>query len=117
MKLVRSTIESIVVQRPEASEQQQQGMCLDKGYDYDEVREILAEFGFTAHIRARGEEAQELKRDASKKARRWVVERSHSWMNRFRRILVRWDKKPENYLAFLHFACALIAFRAAGLFG
>ena len=29
----------------------------------------------------------------------------------------RWDKKPENYLAFLHFACGLIAFRAAGLFG
>jgi putative transposase len=38
-------------------------------------------------------------------------------MNRFRRILVRWDKKAENYLALLHFACALISFRAAGLFG
>lgn len=47
-------------------------------------------------------------------ALRWVVERAHSWMNRFRRLLVRWDKKPENYLAFLHFACGLIAFRAAG---
>ncbi len=96
---------------------QPQGMCLDKGYDYDEVREILQEFGFTAHIKARGAEAQELKAEAGKQARRWVVERSHSWMNRFRRILVRWDKKPENYLAFLHFVCALIAFRAAGLFG
>jgi len=92
-------------------------MCLDKGYDYDEVRETLAEFGFTAHIRARGEEAQLLKREAGYRARRWVVERSHSWMNRFRRILIRWDKKPENYLAFLHFACALVALRAAGLFG
>jgi putative transposase len=38
-------------------------------------------------------------------------------MNRFRRILVRWEKKAENYLAFVHFACGLIAFRAAGLFG
>ncbi len=92
-------------------------MSLDKGYDYDEVREILEEFGFTAHSTARGEEAKELKEEASKRARRWVVERSHSWMNRFRRILVRWDKKAENYLAFLHFACALIALRAAGLFG
>lgn len=117
MKLVRATIEAIVVERPEPTDEQPQGMCLDKGYDYEAVREILEEFGFTAHIRARGEEAQELKRDASTKARRWVVERSHSWMNRFRRILVRWDKKPENYLAFLHFACGLIAFRAAGLFG
>ncbi len=117
MKLVRATIEGLVAVRPEATEEEPQGMCLDKGYDYDAVREILEEFGFTAHIKARGEEAKELKAEAGKRARRWVVERSHSWMNRFRRILVRWDKKPENYLAFLHFACALIAFRAAGLFG
>ena len=117
MKLVRATIESIVVERPEPSEEQPQGMCLDKGYDYDQVREVLAEFGFTAHSRARGEEAKEVAREAGKRARRWVVERSHSWMNRFRRILVRWEKKPEHYLAFLHFACALIAFRATELFG
>jgi putative transposase len=117
MKLVRATIESLVAVRPEPTEDEPQGMCLDKGYDYDAVREILDEFGFTAHIKARGEEAKELKAEAGKRARRWVVERSHSWMNRFRRILVRWDKKPENYLAFLHFACALISFRAAGLFG
>ena len=117
MKLVRATLESLVGERPEVTEEAPQGMCLDTGYDYDEVREILVEFGFTAHIKARGEEAKEIKQEAGKRARRWVVERSHSWMNRFRRILVRWDKKPENYLAFLHFACALIAFRAAGLFG
>ena len=117
MKLVRTTIDSLVVERPEPTEDAPHGMCLDKGYDYDEVRDTLAEFGFTAHIKARGDEANELKQEAGKRARRWVVERSHSWMNRFRRILVRWDKKPENYLALLHFACALIAFRAAGLFG
>lgn len=117
MKLVRATIESIVVARPAATDEQPQGMCLDKGYDYDDVRATLQEFGFTAHIRSRGEEAQALVREAGTRARRWVVERSHSWMNRFRRILVRWEKKPAHYLAFLHFACALIAFRAAGLFG
>ena len=117
MKLVRTTIECIVVERPEPTEEQPQGMCLDKGYDYDEVRDILREFGFTAHIRPRGEEARAIKKQAGFKARRWVVERAHSWMNRFRRLLVRWDKKPENYLDFLHLACGLIAFRAAGLFG
>ena len=117
MKLVRATIESIAVERPTPTPEQPQGMCLDKGYDFQEVREILAEFGFTAHIRARGEEARQLTQDASQRARRWVVERAHSWMNRFRRILIRWDKKPENYIAFLHFACGLIAFRASGLFG
>lgn len=117
MKLVRPTLESIVIERPLPTEEEPQGMGLDKAYDYDEVRDILLEFGFTEHIRSRGEEIQEIAAEAGKKARRWVVERSHSWMNRFRRLLIRWDKKPEHYLAFLHFACALIAFRAAGLFG
>lgn len=117
MKLVRDTLKNIVVERPEPTAEKPQGMCLDKGYDYQEVRDILIEFGFTAHIRSRGEEAKELAAEASKRARRWVVERTHSWMNRFRRILIRWEKKSQNYLAFLHFACALIAFRAAGLFG
>jgi transposase len=117
MKLVRETIESMVVERPEPTEEQPQGMCLDKGYDYQEVRDTIQEFGFTEHIRSRGEEAKALKKEAGERARRWVVERTHSWMNRFRRILIRWEKKAENYAAFLHFACALIAFRAAGLFG
>jgi transposase len=117
MKLVRATLESIVAERPSATDEQPQGLCLDKGYDYEEVRALLTEFGFTAHIRSRSEEAKELACEAGRRARRWVVERTHSWMNRFRRILVRWEKKPQHYLAFLHFACELIAFRAAGLFG
>ena len=70
MKMVRATIESLVAARPEASEEEPQGMCLDKGYDYEAVREILAEFGFTAHIKARGEEAKEVKAEAGKRARR-----------------------------------------------
>jgi transposase len=117
MKLVRDTLESIIIDRPEPTLEQPQGMCMDKAYDFQEVRDTLSEFGFTAHIRARGEEAKAIRAEAGKRARRWVVERTHSWMNRFRRILIRWEKHPENYIAFLHFACALIAFRAAGLFG
>jgi putative transposase len=117
MKLLAPTLYSIVVDRPEPSTAQPQGLCLDKGYDYAEVRATLAVFGFTAHMRRRGEEAHTLKHKVGVRVRRWVVERTHSWMNRFRRILIRWDKKVDNYLAFLHFACALIAFRAAGLFG
>jgi putative transposase len=117
MKLVRATLQRLVVERPAPTPEQPQGLCLDAGYDYDEVYAILQEFGFTAHVRSRGDEAKALKQEAGFKARRWVVERAHSWMNRFRRLLIRWDKKPQNYLAFLHFACGLIAYRAAGLFG
>ena len=117
MKLVKETVESVVVQRPCPTKKRPHGMCLDKGDDYEEVRATVREFGFTAHIRARGEEAPARKRQAGFRARRWVVERTQSWMNCFRRALIRWDKKVDNYLAFLHFACALIAFRASGLFG
>lgn len=117
MKLVRETLESIPVERPEPTPEQPQGMCMDKGYDYDDVRAILVEFRFTAHIRSRGEEMQALKRNARTKARRWVVERTHSWMNRFRGILIRWNKKPQNYIAMLHFAFAIITYRSAGLIG
>jgi putative transposase len=116
-KLVEATLESIPVERPEPTPEKPQGMCLDKGYDYDDTRELVKEFGFTAHVRARGEEAKELKREAGQKARRWVVERTHSWMNRFRRILIRWEKKVENYFGMLHFVCAWITYRSAGLLG
>jgi len=117
MKLVEATLESIPVERPEPTEEEPQGMCMDKGYDYKDVRDTVEEFGFTAHIKARGEEAQEIKRKARYKAWRWVVERTHSWLNRFRGILIRWSKKPQNYIAMLHFAFAIIAYRASGLFG
>ena len=79
---------------------------LDAGYDSKQVRETLTALGYTAHIRPRGEEVQAKK--AGQKARRWVVERTHSWLNSFRHLLIRWAKKPENYLAMLHFACARI---------
>ncbi len=64
MKLVRATVESLVVERPAPTEDHPQGMCLDKGYDDDEVYAILQEFGFTAHVRQRGEEAKAIKREA-----------------------------------------------------
>lgn len=116
-KLARETLEKIAVARPAPSADAPQGMCLDKGYDYAEVRALLPECGLTAHIRARGEEAKALRQEAGFKARRWVVERTHSWMNRFRRGLIRWDKKVRNYLGFLHLVCAYITYRQAGLLG
>lgn len=115
MKMVQATIESIAIERPQPSLRDPQNLCLDKGYDYDDVRALVKEFLYTAHIKARGEEAQAIKRAVGFKARRWVVERTHSWMNRFRRILIRWEKKIENYLGLLHFVCAIITLRACGL--
>ena len=116
-KLFEKTIKSIPVRRPKPTKKNPQGMCLDKGYDYPEVRKLVREFGFTAHIRSRGEEAKAIKNEAGFRARRWVVERTHSWMNRFRRILVRWEKRAVTYIAMLHLACAIVTWRATGLLG
>lgn len=117
MKLVEATLCQMVIGWDEPSEQAPQRLGLDKGYDYDAVRQTVAEWGYTAHIRRRGEEAQERAAIPGCRARRWVVERTHSWMNRFRRLLIRWEKKADNYLAFVHFACAWISWHAADVFG
>ena len=109
-RMIKATIKSIPVKRPKPTQRKKHRMCLDKGYDFDQVRDLVNEFGYTAHIRSRGQEAQAIKRRAGFRARRWVVERTHSWMNRFRRILTRWEKKAENYLALLHLVCAVITF-------
>jgi hypothetical protein len=68
----------MAIDRPMPTQQHPQGMCLDKGYDSEEVRDTLRECGFPTHICKRGEEAKTIKRQAGFKARRWVVERVHS---------------------------------------
>ncbi len=112
MKMTAATLESIPIHRPAPRPYHRQHLCLDKGYDYDEVREIVEAFGYTAQIRSRGDEAKALRQDPRKKARRWVAERTHSWLNRFRRILIRWEKKTVNYVGLLHFVFGLIVFRS-----
>ncbi len=114
-QLLRRTVESIPVARPQPSRRRKPGLRLDKGYDLKEVRELLREFGFTPHVRARGEEAQAIRRKPGFQARRRAAERDRSWRSRFRAILVRRGKKAVNDLATLHLACAHIAFTPAGL--
>jgi transposase len=117
MKLARKTLAGVEIKRPKPRKWRKQNLCLDKGYDYDEVRQLAKEFGFTAHIRSRGEEIKKLAKKARHKARRWVVERTHSWLNRFRRILIRWEKHADNYISMLHLACGVITWRSTGLLG
>jgi putative transposase len=116
-KMAEATLNSIPVERPEPTPEDPQGLCLDKGYVGDEVAELAREFHFTLHIPPKGQEAKQVKRQAGAKARRWVVERTHSWMNRFRGILIRWNKKPANYIAMLHMAFAFIIYGKLELFG
>lgn len=106
-----------VVRRPRPRPSRRQHLCADKGYDYPATRAIIAARGYVAHIKHRGEEAAAKRRNPRKRARRWVVEGCHSWLNRYRKLRVRFEKKADNHAALLAFACAIICWRRAGVLG
>jgi putative transposase len=117
VKLLCATLDGIVIARPEPIEEQPQHLCLDAGYAGAPARNEVETRHYIPHIRSRGAEKQEKVLTPGHRARRWVVERTHSWINRSRRLLVRWEKKEENYLAFLHLACAQLIFAKVEVFG
>ena len=118
IRLLQETIEHCLDRWPRIHGEFDEHVCLDKGYQSEAIQDLLSSvFHYTTHIRSRGEEQQELRRRKGERPRRWVVERTHSWFNRFRAILVRWEKKIENHVAALHLACAYFTFSRAGVFG
>ena len=116
-KLLKATLDSIPIKRPKPKRERPQGLCLDRAYDNREVRELLGDYRLTAHIRARGEEITDKAIVPGWRARRWIVEACHSWLNRNRGILIRWSKKDENHLALLQLASGLIAFKKVVMAG
>ena len=109
INLLEETLDHIVVLRPEPNEEHPQNLCLDAGYTGS--TEAVKQRKYIPHIRPRDEEKKELERNPNFCARRWVVEVTHSFFNRFRKLLVRYEKKAANYMALLQFACALIVWR------
>jgi putative transposase len=114
-------IVSMALKRPAHKEQH---LCADKAYDASDVREFAASEGYTAHIKANprtadgGSDGEDLKEKegAQEKihpARRWVVERTISWLTKRRSLRTRWSKKAENWLALIQFACAHVLLNLA----
>jgi putative transposase len=112
-KLLKGTLDSIPIERPAPTAARPQNLCLDAGYDVPPITQLVLGYGLTPHIRSRGEEIELKQRSPDWRARRWVVERTHSWLNRNRGLLIRWSKKPENNRALHHLAMGVIAWRAA----
>lgn len=110
-KLLRATLEATVVERPQATEEEPQHLCLDKGYDNPTGRQAVADHGYIPHIRKIGEEKLDEHAEKRYPARRWVVERTLAWLSKCRAILVRYDKKAQNYLSLLKLACGLLWYR------
>lgn len=109
-KLLAATLDAVVVERPQPSEEEPQHLCLDKGYDNPTGHQAALERGYTPHIRLIGEE-KKAKGERTYPPRRWVVERTLAWLSKCRAILVRYDKKARNYLALIKLACALLWYR------
>ena len=102
-------MDGIVIVRPKVTRRRRQNLCADKGYAGQPAAQAMRQRGYTPHVRQRGEEARACRR--GQRARRWVVERTHSWFNRFRKLLVRYEKTAANFVALLQCAAALICWR------
>ena len=118
MKSAAKTLDNIVIvrrrRRRPAPSKILQNLCLDKGYDSQEIEYEAVKRGYIPHIRYRGEESllvMTKKYNNHHPARRWVVERTNSWHNRFRKLLIRYEKKSENYLALVCLSCCIIVYR------
>ena len=112
MKAAINTLDSIVVKRPSYNMYKtKQNLCLDKGYDFQEIKDGVIKKGYLPHIRHRGE--QSITKDGNNhiSRRRWVVERTNSWHNRFRKLLVRYEKKLESYFMLVCLGCCIVIYR------
>lgn len=111
MKLLEPTLDQIVLERPDPKVKPKQHLCADKAYTGKPARTAIVARRYVPHVVQRGEEVKAKKRNPRYRARRWVVERTHSWLNRFRKLLVRFEKLAASHEGLLELACSLIVFR------
>ena len=110
-KLLKATLEAIVVERPEPTEESPQHLCLDKAFDNPNAEQVVLDQNYVPHIRRIGEEKLDQNRRKRHPARRWVVERTLAWLSKCRAILVRYAKLPCVYLGLIQVACILLWYR------
>ena len=101
----------MVCKRPKPRKGRPQRLCADAGYKGDAARKAIMARHYRPHIKQRKEEADAKRNQPGHKARRWVVERTHSWLNRFRKLPVSFEKTEASFVALLSLAAALISWR------
>jgi IS5 family transposase len=110
-KRLDAVLKAIVIKHERPPVRRNKHLCADAGYRSAENLRIIEEHGYIAHVVDRRKEIDIKRRHPTKKARRWVVEVCHSWFNRFRKLLVRYEKLERSFVALNHLAAAIIAFR------
>lgn len=112
---LQAVLDGVMVNRPNPPQRRNKHLCADAGYTGAPALKIIEGHGYIPHVKGRGQEANEIKNDPTKKARRWVVEVAHSWFNRFRKLLVRYEKLDRSFMALNHLAAAIMALRKVKL--
>ena len=130
IKLVTDVVDNVVISRPSSKfrngrrrkvRRQQQHLCLDKGYNSENEEQELIKQGYILHIpiKKKKKKGTNNEKDITRpilnikkySPKRWVVERTNSWHNRFRKLFTRYEKKSENYLGLVQFSCCIIIYR------
>ena len=111
VKLLAPTLAGLMVPPPDPTQPPTKNLCADAGYKGQPALEIIVGQHYIPHVKQRREEATAKQTQPGFKARRWVVERTHSWTNRFRKLLVSFEKTEASYLALLSLAAAMICWR------
>jgi transposase len=110
---LEAVLDAVVAPRASPPKRRSKHLCADAGYRSRAAREAIEKHGYIPHVVDRRKEAELKRRHPGQKARRWVVEVCHSWFNRFRKLLVRYEKLDRSFMALNHLAAAIIAFRKA----
>jgi hypothetical protein len=132
--MVTDVVDNVVIKRPSSNKpktgrRKLQHLCLDKAYISQAEEHKLIKRGYVLHIpikrkiNEKEKEAQKIRIEIQQQqqqsclkrkrysAKRWVVERTNSWHNRFRKLFTRYEKKSENYLGLVQFSCCIIIYR------
>ena len=127
VKVVTNVIDNSIIKQPFVSSKPKEGisrrrwkynhLCLDRAYSSKTIRQQIIKRGYVPHIpykRKRGQKKKEnssQKKYSSAKNKRWVIERTNSWHNRFRKLFIRYERKMENYLGLVQLSSSIIIYR------
>ena len=112
--LVEATLANVKVKTGKRERGQPKRLIGDKGYDSNTIRALLVKRGIEPIIPARSNNTVATHQDGRKMRRykrRWIIERSNSWLQTFRRLVVRYERSEKIYAALVHLACALITLK------
>jgi transposase len=111
VKLLEPTLKNGRIGGRRAERRKPKRLIADRGYDSNAVRALLVERAIEPIMPARShnrvathQDGRKLRRDK----RRWIIERTHAWLQNFRRLAVRYERSAQNFTALVHLACVLI---------